>query len=798
MISQFFLDPNVDYGLHANHTSHAHDHVLVLLSIAIAVFASFTALILVRRVMASAPGATRRAWLATGAICMGGGVWSMHFTAMLAISLPHEVGYDVTLTAISAVFVILAAAATFHLISSKTQSYPIILLEGVVLGGGIGAMHYTGMAAMELNARILYDPVIFAASVGVAVILATLSVCLMAPKRLTTRKLSYRNFIVGATVMGGSVSTMHYTGMAATHFIPAPGLFELVPGILPSVLAIVIAAATGITLALALLASFFEGRIDDKNREAREAAELLTAVAKSTSNGIIAIDHNGAIMMFNPGAEAMFGYDKSEVMGNNVNMLVRAEERGSHDAYLENSDLHIGKVIGYSRSVIGVRKDGSEVPLEISLSTAERQDGKVFIGICHDISDRLAVEEQLRNSQKLEAVGQLAGGVAHDFNNLLMVIQGYGQRALDNAADNEHLLDAVKYILTASEKAAHLTKQLLVFSQRKVMEARLVRVADLLTESEDLLQPLIGERYNLVVEAPDPKVCISVDPGELTQAIMNLAINARDAMAAGGTIRIGAREFEADAAFLKEHEQFAAGEYVEIYVADDGSGIDEETLARIFEPFFTTKEQGKGTGLGLAMVHGFAVQSDGALGVDSALGEGTTFRLYLPRAEGTEVFTAEEVQDVPQGNGEMILLVEDDIPVRGLMEITLTDLGYSVLVAGDGIEAIEVEADHEGDIDLLLSDVVMPNMTGFEMAEIICPERPETKVVFMSGYPGGGDTESENIPEDSVFLAKPVNKFALAKIVHSLINGDGPPDTPNGDPGGGPEDTPDDEPSIAA
>lgn len=794
MISQFFIDSSTYYGPHAEHTTHGHDSGLVILSIAIAVFASFTSLILVRRVMASAPGTARQAWLATGAICMGGGVWSMHFTAMLAISLPHEVGYNVTLTVISALFVILAAAATFHLISSKPQSYEIMLLEGVVLGGGIGAMHYTGMAAMEMNAEILYDPVIFVVSVAVAVVLATLSVCLMTPKRLTTRTVSYRNYIVGAAVMGASVSAMHYTGMAATHFISAPGLFEQTPGISPSVLAVVIAATTAITLALALLAVFFEGRIDDKRREVQETTELLAAVAESTKNGIIAIDHNSSIMMFNPGAEAMFGYDKSEIMGSNVSMLVRAEDRDSHDAYIENSDVHEGKVIGFSRSVIGLRKDGSEVPLEISLSTAERQGGKVYIGICHDISERLAVEEQLRNSQKLEAVGQLAGGVAHDFNNLLMVIQGYGQRALDNAADNQNLLDSVKYILTASEKAAHLTKQLLVFSRRQVMESRLMRVADVLSDSEDLLRPLLGERYNLIIEAPDPKVCITVDPGELTQAIMNLAVNARDAMATGGTIRIGAREFEADDAFLEKHEQFEAGNYVELYVADNGTGIDEETRARIFEPFFTTKEQGKGTGLGLAMVHGFAVQSNGAIGIDSVVGEGTRFRLYLPRAEGTEVFSAKEAEDVPQGNGEMILLVEDDIPVRGLMEITLTELGYSVLVAGDGIEAIELEADHEGHIDLLLSDVVMPNMTGFEMAEIICPERPDTKVIFMSGYPGGGDTKSENIPEDSVFLAKPVNKFALAKIVHSLINGDGPPDLPDG----GPEDTPDHEQSRAA
>ena len=389
-----------------------------------------------------------------------------------------------------------------------------------------------------------------------------------------------------------------------------------------------------------------------------------------------------------------------------------------------------------------------------------------------EMAERQRMEQQLVQTQKMEAMGQLTGGIAHDFNNLLMVIDGYARRAALKIGDDETVETCVQEVLKATERATKLTMQLLSFSRRQVMEKRVFRVEQAVTDVKGLLLRSVGEDYKIRFEIQDQKACLESDSGEFGQAILNLVNNARDAMSNGGVIVVGTRIVELDEKHTQRYRDMNPGRYVEIYVTDYGEGIYDDVLPRIFEPFFTTKEQGKGTGLGLAMVYGFAQQSGGSIEVESTVGEGTTFQIYLPIVEYDPATTTSEVDEMHFGNGETILLVEDDESLLTLTQFTLEDLGYKALKAGNGIEALEVEEDHEGTIDVLLSDVIMPSMGGFEAAEIIRERRPDIKIVFMSGYPNRGQKMGKSIPERSEFLQKPIQPDHSAKVIRNEIHND--------------------------
>ena len=386
-----------------------------------------------------------------------------------------------------------------------------------------------------------------------------------------------------------------------------------------------------------------------------------------------------------------------------------------------------------------------------------------------EMAERQRMEQQLVQTQKMEAMGQLTGGIAHDFNNLLMVIDGYARRAALKIGEDETVETCVQEVLKATERATKLTMQLLSFSRRQVMEKRVFRIEQAVTDVKGLLLRSVGEDYQLRFEIQDQKACVKTDSGEFGQAILNLVNNARDAMSNGGVIVVGTRIVELDEKYTQRYRDMNPGRYVEIYVTDYGEGIYEDILPRIFEPFFTTKEQGKGTGLGLAMVYGFAQQSGGSIEVESIVGEGTTFQIYLPIVEYDPTTTTSEVDEMHFGKGETILLVEDDESLLTLTQFTLEDLGYKVLKAENGIEALEVEEDHEGTIDVLLSDVIMPSMGGFEAAEIIRERRPDIKIVFMSGYPNRGQKMGKGIPEQSEFLQKPILPDHLARVIRNEI-----------------------------
>lgn len=386
-----------------------------------------------------------------------------------------------------------------------------------------------------------------------------------------------------------------------------------------------------------------------------------------------------------------------------------------------------------------------------------------------EMEERRRVQQNFTQAQKMDAIGQLTGGIAHDFNNLLMVIDGYARRTLANMNDLEVAGRSLEEVLSATEKAARLTKQLLVFSRRQVMERRVFRVAETIAELKGLLAHSVGEWYEVKFEFEDRKVCVDTDPAELGQAVLNLAINARDAMPKGGLISIGLGAVELGEAFTNGHADMSPGKYAAISVTDQGSGIGDDVLEHIFEPFFTTKDQGQGTGLGLAMVYGFAEQSGGTIDVSTEVGKGTTFRIYLPVVDRPPEVAAAEEETEYRGKGERILLVEDDDRLLELTHDVLRDLGYHVLTAGTGLEALEVDEQLDKPIDLLVSDVVMPSLGGFELYEILREKRSDLRAVFMSGYPKRGAGKVE-IPENVPFLQKPVATRQLAQAIRKELD----------------------------
>jgi len=388
-----------------------------------------------------------------------------------------------------------------------------------------------------------------------------------------------------------------------------------------------------------------------------------------------------------------------------------------------------------------------------------------------DKAERKQLEQQLRQAQKMEAIGQLTGGIAHDFNNMLTVIIGYSELMLRSLGADDPMRDEVNEIREAGERAAALTRQLLAFSRKQVLQPKVLDFNAVLTNMDRMLQRLIGEDIALVA-VPAPGIWrVYADPSQIEQVMMNLAVNARDAMPQGGKLTIETANVELDDAYARDHASVRPGSYVMLAVSDTGCGMNRETQARIFEPFFTTKEPGKGTGLGLSTVYGIVKQSGGSIWVYSEPGRGTTFKIYLPRGEAVAeaVEPSREAARTVRGS-ETILLVEDDNAVRALVRSTLQAHGYTVQEAPHGKHAIQVCEQHAAPIHLLVTDVVMPEMGGREVAERLKPSRPNMKVLFMSGYTDKAIVHHGELDPGTAFLQKPFTPDALARKVREVLD----------------------------
>jgi nitrogen-specific signal transduction histidine kinase/CheY-like chemotaxis protein len=410
----------------------------------------------------------------------------------------------------------------------------------------------------------------------------------------------------------------------------------------------------------------------------------------------------------------------------------------------------------------------------MTITPVRDQRGEIthFIAIKAEVTERKRLEQQLRQAQKMEAVGRLAGGVAHDFNNMLTIISGYSGLLFDYPGMAEPLRGYVDEIRNASGRAAALTRQLLAFSRQQVLAPRVLDLNSVVSSIQKMLKRLIGEDIDLVTALGESLWPIMADPGQLEQVLLNLAVNARDAMPEGGVVTIETSNVRMDAASAQAHFPLKPGPYVLLTFSDTGIGMDADTQARIFEPFFTTKEIGKGTGLGLAMVYGIVKQSGGYIWVSSDVGKGATFKIYLPR---TEI----EVDDPSSGFGrpealrgtETLLLAEDDDSVRELVRNVLRESGYKVLEAGRGEEALELSELFAGKIDLLVTDVVMPQMNGRELARQLLNQRPQLKVLYISGYADNAVFYPGGLDAGGAFLQKPFTPEALARKVREVLGG---------------------------
>ncbi|HEV7267735.1 MAG TPA: MHYT domain-containing protein [Falsiroseomonas sp.] len=617
---------------------HAHDPVLVALSILIAVLGSWTALDLLRRVQANV-GAARRWWLAGAASATGASIWSMHFVAMLAYELGVEVRYDFALTAASLVLAVAATAIGFAAVSAPAaKPGPArISAAGLAMGLGICVMHYVGMAAMRLPAVSSYDPILVVASSIVAVCASTLAIVLALRNRLGPARAA------GAVALGLAISGMHYTAMAAVSFEPMPSAGHSNASGLPShALAIGIAACTLLLLSLALAAAAFDRRLELlASREAeglRRSGERLRAILDQMPVGVIVADAaSGEVVLSNPEANRILGH-----------LPNAADWRAYADGFdalhpdgqpLAASEYPLARAVLHGERIdraalLYRRSDNSVAHLEVSAAPVRDGDGRVELAIAtfQDVTTQRQAEHALRRVQRFEAMGQLTGGVAHDFNNLLMVASGNLQLLARRTSD-EVLLRFARGAMEAVRRGADVTRRLLAFSREQALEARPIDLGALLPDvAENVLSRALGGTVHVETEVEQGLWPALADWNELQAALLNLAINARDAMPGDGRVTIAAANVGSDALPDAVRGDLSSGDYIAVSVLDTGVGMTAEIAARAFEPFFTTKEVGRGSGLGLSQVYGFAQQSGGAVAISSRPGEGSRVTVWLPRA----------------------------------------------------------------------------------------------------------------------------------------------------------------------
>jgi len=573
--------------------------------------------------------------------------------------------------------------------------------------------------------------------------------------------------------------------------------------------------------------------MEDRHRSARPdqpfreswSHDQFRALLESAPDAMVIADVSGKITLVNAQTETLFGYVRDELLGQPIEMLIPERYHGRHVHYRQDYGLTPRlRPMGAGKELFGRRKDGSEFPVEISLSPFQTQEGVLIFSAIRDITlqkaaqtelreakekletrvrERTAelvtanealqgeivqrelamqqrdseqerarrLEEQLLLTQKMEAIGRLAGGIAHDFNNLLGVILGNAEMLLKSSAVSAPVMERVEQIKMAGEEAAAVTRQLLAFARQQVSEAQILDVNLVLTDLEPLLRRIVEENIRFEMALSRGLGNVKIDRSQLSQVILNLVANARDAMGKGGRLTLETSNAYLGEAYARDHIDVEPGAYVQLSVTDSGQGMDRETVSRIFEPFFTTKEKGAGSGLGLATVYGIVRQNGGHIWVYSEPGRGTTFKIYLPRVSGSggEDFVVQQAEESSNGT-ETILLVEDSKLLAKVTKDFLLSAGYRVLLASEAAEALKVAEEFPGRIHLLLTDVVMPHMNGRELSELLLRQRPEVKVLYMSGHTAGVISRHALLEDDVAFIEKPFTHDALGRKIRQLLD----------------------------
>jgi len=514
-------------------------------------------------------------------------------------------------------------------------------------------------------------------------------------------------------------------------------------------------------------------------RRAQRATERALQVSRTRfqrlfDSGVIGIvvgDVSGRVVEANGAFLTMVGYTHDEVLSGEVHL---GEMTPPEWAHANASAVEQLRERGFSRpwEKEYIRKDGTRVPALVAVASL---DGSEYMSISLNLSERKRLEDQVRRAQKMEAIGTLAGGVAHDFNNLLSVVLTYTGLLLDGLTDGDPVKADLEEVKKAGERAADLTRQLLAFSRQQMLQPRVLDLNQIVMGMDRMLRRLLGADIELSLLTAQTVGKVHADPGQIEQVILNLVVNARDAMPKGGQLTVETQNVELDAEYASQHLDVAPGFYVLIAITDTGVGMDASTLAHIFEPFFTTKETGKGTGLGLSTVFGIVRQSGGHIWVYSEPAKGTTFKVYVPRTDRRpDAPTTSSPPPVTLRGPETVLIVEDEDQVRAIMRAVLRRYGYNVLEAQNGGEAFLICEKYTARIHLLLTDVVMPRMSGRELAERLAPMRPEMKVLYVSGYTENSIVHHGVLDAGVAFLAKPITPDALARKVRELLDGPGP------------------------
>ena len=510
------------------------------------------------------------------------------------------------------------------------------------------------------------------------------------------------------------------------------------------------------------------GTTDAKSHSEETLRKLWRLVEQSTDSVII-MNRSGVMEYVNPAFEVLTGYSRREAVGQTLGILKSEQQAGELYEEMWNTVLS-GNV--FRGIVMDRKKNGDTLIIEKALTPLRDAKGEIthFISTGRDITERRQLESDLRQAQKMDAIGRLAGGVAHDFNNLLLVISAYAELMLDSLAEDDPLRRNIGEIITASRRAADLTRQLLAFGRKQVQLLQVLDLNTVIAEIKTMLPRLIGEDIELIFLPEQNLGKVKADPVQIEQIVMNLAANARDAMPSGGTLTIETATVEVDEAYVQRHSIVPPGDYVLLTVADSGHGIATKDLPHIFEPFYTTKEEGKGTGLGLATVYGIVKQNGGFIWVYSEPRQGTTFKIYFPQVQSLrcEACVTKPAAQSPRGC-ETVLLVEDETSVRQAARQFLMQSGYNVLEAFDGEDALREAREHDGPIHLMITDVVMPRISGPSLAEQLADDRPDMKVLFVSGYAERTVLQHGKIDVTRRFLQKPFSLKTLARKVREVL-----------------------------
>jgi PAS domain S-box-containing protein len=507
-----------------------------------------------------------------------------------------------------------------------------------------------------------------------------------------------------------------------------------------------------------------------ERRKAEQNRDLLASIVESSDDGIIGVSADGRILSWNRGARAIYDYSAEEIVGKPITALFMPEGLDQLNDAIKML-VHGQSVERYETR--GRTSQGRTIEVAVTLSplrNAEESSGGAS-AIVRDITEQKQLQRELFVAQKMDAIGRLAAGVAHDFNNMLTVVTGYCEMILDEIKAHDPLYHEISEIKKAGERASSLTRQLLAFSRKQILKPQVLDLNSIVTDMDRMLRRLIGEDVDLVTVLDPHLGAVSADPGQIEQVIMNLAVNARDAMPKGGKLTIETINLDLHDVVTQRHVKVSPGEYVGLAIRDTGAGMDLETQARIFEPFFTTKGQGEGTGLGLSTVYGIVEQSGGRILVFSEPGHGSTFNIYLPRLQ-QRPSPLGTVQVIMQPHGsETILVVEDEDAVRTLLCSILQKQGYTILHAKNGGEGLLVCEQYVGKIHLMMTDVIMPAMSGGDLANRVQGIRPEMRVLFMSGYTDTAIVHHGVLAPGTAFLEKPFTPLTVARKVREVLEG---------------------------